>query len=132
MKGSSVNMIKSYVKGAYLFYIFLAFLISCSENQTSNEISWEGDSFYVNRENDEYKIDYSVTLDVTSMEIGARINIFSFPEGEIIDKFSVELIEKEVRVDGVKFCRIWGNSEMYVSMNYVVVNDCLYEDQPIL
>ena len=55
-----------------------------------------------------------------------RINIFSFPEGEIIDNFSVELIEKEVRVDGVKFCRIWGNSEMYVSMNYVVVNDCLY------
>ena len=126
MKGSSVNMFKSYVKGIYLFYIFLAFLISCSENQTSNEISWEGDSFYVNRENDEFKIDYSVTLDVTSMEIGARINIFSFPEGEIIDKFSVELIEKEVRVDGVKFCRIWGNSEMYVSMNYVVVNDCLY------
>ena len=126
MKGSSVNMFKSYVKGTYLFYIFLAFLISCSENQTSNEISWEGDSFYVNRENDEFKIDYSVTLDVTSMEIGARINIFSFPEGEIIDKFSVELIEKEVRVDGVKFCRIWGNSEKYVSMNYVVVNDCLY------
>ena len=126
MKGSSVNMFKSYVKGTYLFYIFLAFLISCSENQTSNEISWECDSFYVNRENDEYKIDYSVTLDVTSMEIGARINIFSFPEGEIIDKFSVELIEKEVRVDGVKFCRFWGNSEMYVSMNYVVVNDCRY------
>ena len=126
MKGSSVNMFKSYVKGTYLFYIFLAFLISCSENQTSNEISWEGDSFYVNRENDEYKIDYSVTLDVTSMEIGVRIIIFSFPEGEIIDKFSVELIEKEVRADGVKFCRIWGNSEMYVSMNYVVVNDCLY------
>ena len=126
MKGSSVNMFKSYVKGTYLFYIFLAFLISCSENQISNEISWEGDSFYVNRENDEYKIDYSVTLDVTSTEIGTKINIFSFPEGEIIDKFSVELIEKEVRVDGVKFCRIWGNSEMYVSMNYVVVNDCLY------
>ena len=126
MKGSSVNMFKSYVKGTYLFYIFLVFLISCSENQISNKISWEGDSFYVNRENDEYKIDYSVTLDVTSMEIGARINISSFPEGEIIDKFSVELIEKEVRVDGVKFCRIWGNSEMYVSMNYVVVNDCLY------
>ena len=79
MKGSSVNMIKSYVKGAYLFYIFLAFLISCSENQASSKISWEGDSFYVSRENDEYKIDYSVTLDVTSMEIGARINIFSFP-----------------------------------------------------
>jgi len=126
MKGSSVNMFKSYVKGTYLFYIFLAFLISCSENQISNKISWEGDSFYVNRENDEYKIDYSVTLDVTSMEIGTRINIFSFPEGEIIDNFSVELIEKEVRVDGVNFCRIWGNSEMYVSMNYVVVNDCLY------
>ena len=126
MKGSSVNMIKSYVKGAYLFYIFLAFLISCSENQTSNEISWEGDSFYVNRENDEFKIDFSVTLDVTSTEIGARINIFSFTEGEIIDKFSVELIEKEVRVDGVRFCRIWGNSEIYASMNYVVVNDCLY------
>jgi len=126
MKGSSVNMFKSYVKGTYLFYIFLAFLISCSENQTSNEISWKGDSFYVNRENDEYKIDYSVTLDVTSMEIGARINIFSFPEGEIIDNFSVELIEKEARVDGVKFCRIWGNSKIYASMNYVVVNDCLY------
>ena len=126
MKGSSVNMFKSYVKGTYLFYIFLAILISCSENQISNKISWEGDSFYVNRENDEYKIDYSVTLDVTSMEIGTRINIFSFPEGEIIDNFSVELIEKEMRVDGVKFCRIWGNSEMYVSMNYVVVNDCLY------
>ena len=39
MKGSSVNMFKSYVKDTYLFYIFLAFLISCSENQTSNEIS---------------------------------------------------------------------------------------------
>ena len=126
MKGSSVNMIKSYVKGTYLFYIFLAFLISCSENQASNKISWEGDSFYVNRENDEYKIDYSVTLDVTSTEIGAMINIFSFPEGKIIDNFFVELIEKEVRVDGVKFCRIWGNSEIFVSMNYVVVNDCLY------
>ena len=126
MKGSSVNMIKSYVKGTYLFYIFLAFLISCSENQASNKISWEGDSFYVNRENDEYKIDYSVTLDVTSAEIGAKINIFSFPEGKIIDNFFVELIEKEVRVDGVKFCRIWGNSEIFVSMNYVVVNDCLY------
>lgn len=126
MKGSSVYMFKSYVKQTYLFYIFLAFLISCSENQTSNKISWEGDSFYVNRENDEYKIDYSVTLDVTSMEIGARINIFSFPEGEIIDNFYVVLIEKEVRVDGVKFCRIWGNSEIYRSMNYVVVNDCLY------
>jgi hypothetical protein len=119
-------MFKSYVKGTYLFYIFLAFLISCSENQTSNKISWEGDSFYVNRESDEYKIDYSVTLDVTSMEIGTQINIFSFPEGENIDNFSVVLIEKEVRVDGVKFCRIWGNSEIYVSMNYVVVNDCLY------
>ena len=126
MKGSSVNMFKSYVKGTYLFYIFLAFLISCSENQASNKISWEGDSFYVNRENDEYKIDYSVTLDVTSTEIGAKINIFSFPEGKIIDNFFVELIEKEVRVDGVKFCRIWGNSEIFVSMNYVVVNDCLY------
>lgn len=126
MKGSSVYMFKSYVKQTYLFYIFLAFLISCSENQTSNKISWEGDSFYVNRENDEYKIDYSVTLDVTSMEIGTRINIFSFPEGEIIDNFYVVLIEKEVRVDGVKFCRIWGNSEIYRSMNYVVVNDCLY------
>ena len=126
MKGSSVNMIKSYVKGTYLSYIFLAFLISCSENQASNKISWEGDSFYVNRENDEYKIDYSVTLDVTSTEIGAKINIFSFPEGKIIDNFFVELIEKEVRVDGVKFCRIWGNSEIFVSMNYVVVNDCLY------
>ena len=126
MKGSSVNMIKSYVKGAYLFYIFLAFLISCSENQTSSKISWEGDSFYVSRENDEYKIDYSVTLDVTSTEIGTQISIFSFPEGKIIDNFSVELIEKEVRVDGVRFCRIWGNSEMYVSMNYVVVYDCLY------
>lgn len=126
MKGSSVNMFKSYVKGTYLFYIFLAFLISCSENQTSNKISWEGDSFYVNRESDEYKIDYSVTLDVTSMEIGTQINIFSFPEGENIDNFSVVLIEKEVRVDGVKFCRIWGNSEIYRSMNYVVVNDCLY------
>ena len=126
MKGSSVNMIKSYVKGAYLFYIFLAFLISCSENQALSKISWEGDSFYVSRENDEYKIDYSVTLDVTSTEIGTKINIFSFPEGKIIDNFSVELIEKEVRVDGVKFCRIWGNSEIYVSMNYVVVNDCLY------
>ena len=103
MKGWFVNMFKSYVKGTYLFYIFLAFLISCSENQTSNEISWEGDSFYVNRENDEFKIDYSVTLDVTSMEIGARINIFSFPEGEIIDKFSVKLIEKEVRVIKHKF-----------------------------
>ena len=45
MKGSSVNMFKSYVKGTYLFYIFLAFLISCSENQISNKISWEGDSF---------------------------------------------------------------------------------------
>ena len=98
MKGSSVNMIRSYVKGTYLFYIFLAFLISCSENQASNKISWEGDSFYVNRENDEYKIDYSVTLDVNSAEIGTRINIFSFPEREIIDNFSVELIEKEVRV----------------------------------
>ena len=54
------------------------------------------------------------------------INIFSFPEGKIIDNFSVELIEKEVRVDGVRFCRIWGNSEIYASMNYVVVNDCLY------
>jgi len=126
MKGSSVNMIKSYVKVIYLFYIFLDFLISCSENQITNKISCEGDSFYVNRENDEYKIDYSVTLDVSSAEIGTRINIFSFPEGKIIDNFSVELIEKEVRVDGVKFCRIWGNSEINVSMNYVVVNDCLY------
>ena len=127
MKGSSVNMFKSYVKGTYLFYIFLAFLIiSCSENQASNKISWEGNSFYVNRENNEYKIDYSVTLDITSAEIGTKINIFSFPERKIIDNFSVELIEKEERVDGVKFCRIWGNSEIYPSMNYVVVNDCLY------
>ena len=67
-----------------------------------------------------------MTLDITSAEIGTKINIFSFPERKIIDNFSVEIIEKEERVDGVKFCRIWGNSEIYLSMNYVVVNDCLY------
>ena len=127
MKGSSVNMFKSYVKDRYLFYIFLSFLlISCSENKVENKISWQGNSFYVSRENDEYKIDYSVTLNKTSAEIGTELNIFSFPEGKIIDSFFIELIEKEVREDGVEFCRIWGNSEQTKSMNYIVVNDCLY------
>ncbi len=127
MKGSSVNMFKSYVKDRYLFYIFLSFLlISCSENKIENKISWQGNSFYVSRENDEYKIDYSVTLNKTSAEIGTELNIFSFPEGKIIDSFFIELIEKEVREDGVEFCRIWGNSEQTKSMNYIVVNDCLY------
>lgn len=127
MKGSSVNMFKSYVKDRYLFYIFLSFLlISCSENKIENKISWQGNSFYVSRENDEYKIDYSVTTNKTSAEIGTELNIFSFPEGKIIDSFFIELIEKEVRVDGVEFCRIWGNSEKTKSMNYIVVNDCLY------
>ena len=127
MKGSFVNMFKSYFKGRYLFYIFLSFLlISCSENKIENKISWQGNSFYVSRENDEYKIDYSVTLNKTSAEIGTELNIFSFPEGKIIDSFFIELIEKEVREDGVEFCRIWGNSEQTKSMNYIVVNDCLY------
>ena len=120
-------MFKSYVKDRYLFYIFLSFLlISCSENKIENKISWQGNSFYVSRENDEYKIDYSVTLNKTSAEIGTELNIFSFPEGKIIDTFFIELIEKEVREDGVEFCRIWGNSEQTKSMNYIVVNDCLY------
>lgn len=113
-------------RSASLFSIIILF-ISCSGEKEITGASWTGASDFMFISDKNMKMHYSSFIEGNSAYIGGFYEIIKNETDTIVNTIKVTDLEFENRIDGVSYCRVWGEVQGSDDEGYLLADNC----QPI-
>ncbi len=105
--------------------IIVGFLLSsCSEYKDVKGATWSGSSDFMEISSDKMKMHYGTSIPSNKVFIGGLFEVLQAGNNKHLTKLKVTEIEFEERMDGLKYCRIWGSIEDSDIPSYFLANNC--------
>ena len=97
---------------------------SCSEYSDIDGATWSGSAEFMEISDDKRKRYYGMKIPSNKVFIGGLFEVLQAGTNQHFTKLKVTDIEFEERMDGLKYCRIWGNVEGSDIPSYFLANEC--------
>jgi len=105
--------------------IVVAFLVSsCSEYKDVKGATWSGSSDFMEISSNKMKMHYGTSIPSNKVFIGGLFEVLQAGTNKHLTKLKVTEIEFEERMDGLKYCRIWGSIKGSDIPSYFLANNC--------
>ena len=105
--------------------IVVAFLVSsCSEYKDVKGATWSGSSDFMEISSEKMKMHYGTSIPSNKVFIGGLFEVLQAGTNKHLTKLKVTEIEFEERMDGLKYCRIWGSIKGSDIPSYFLANNC--------
>jgi len=89
-----------------------------------NGATWSGSSDFMEISGDSMKMHYGMVIPSNKVFVGGLFEVLQEGSNKHFTKLKVTDIEFEERLDGLKYCRIWGTVEGSDIPNYFLANNC--------
>jgi len=106
-------------------FFLLVFLVSCSEKNLLNGVSWNGTSDFMFITDESMQMFYASSITSKKVYLNGTYEILKDNSSEVINTLTVVDIEFINHADGSKLCRIWGEVNESNHLSYLLVRECI-------
>ena len=99
-------------------------MAGCSDFQEIKGATWEGPSDFMQITENKMKMHYGTKIPSNKVFMGGLYEVLEEGSNKSLTKLKVIEIEFEERVDGLKYCRIWGSVEGTEIPSYFLAFNC--------
>tara|TARA_X000000368_G_scaffold233782_1_gene184687 strand:+ start:10034 stop:10441 length:408 start_codon:yes stop_codon:yes gene_type:complete len=108
----------------FILGIILCYFVACSNDYQIKNASWDSSLDYFSENLKNYEVTYFVDVGTKEAYVGGILEIYKLPNKNYLDRIKVTEIEFFTRVDGLKMCRIWGESSKSGTRNHLLARNC--------